>query len=216
MIFGKIDYLNLLPFQVFMKKNLKNSAHRAAFFNKKGVPSKINRAFLRRKIDAAFISSVRSDKRECLDMGIVAKKEVRSVLVLPDENPGNDPASETSNVLAKILNARGRVVIGDSAIKEYYKEQRKIDLALEWNKKYKLPFVFAVVCTNRCHKRAKRYKKEFLKTNIKIPAYILNHKSQETGIEKKIIIDYLNVISYELGYREKRSLKKFLKLAKKI
>jgi chorismate dehydratase len=214
MIFGKIDYINLLPFYVFMKKNLKNSSQRASFFNKKGVPSKINRDFRRRVIDVAFISSIRSTKSKCVDMGIVAKKEVRSVLVLSDEDKQRDSASETSNVLADILNINGKIIIGDMALKEFYKEQKKVDLALEWYKKHKLPFVFALACTNSCYKRVDNLKKRFLKAKIKIPSYILENNSRKTGIQKKIILEYLKLISYNIEAKEKISLKKFILYAR--
>ncbi len=216
MIFGKIDYLNLLPFYVFMKKNLKDSSSRCSFFNKKGVPSKINRLFYKRAIDGAFISSIRSKNRKCLDIGIIAQNEVRSVLVLTGESEKRDPASETSNVLAKILGIKGRVVIGDNALKEYYKNQSFKDLALLWRKKYNLPFVFARLCTNRNHNQIKKIQKNFLKTKVKIPMYILKQKERETGIKKEHILEYLEYISYKIDKKEKKSLKKFLNFARKV
>ena len=55
MIFGKIDYLNLLPFHVFLKSAPLSSQIKKAIEFKKGVPSKLNRALNARKIDAAVI-----------------------------------------------------------------------------------------------------------------------------------------------------------------
>jgi len=82
MIFAKIDFINLLPFYTFIKKNIKSSQIKAIITYKKSYPSAINKQFKKRKIDAAFISSVISKKCKCLDIGIVAQKEVLSVLSL--------------------------------------------------------------------------------------------------------------------------------------
>ena len=43
MIFGKIDYLNLLPFHVFLKRSRLSSQDKKIIEFKKGVPSKLNR-----------------------------------------------------------------------------------------------------------------------------------------------------------------------------
>ena len=82
MIFGKIDYLNLLPFHVFIKRYMNNSRLHTSINFKKGVPSQINHAFKKRRVDAAFVSSVETSKYKSLNVGIVAKKEVLSVLLL--------------------------------------------------------------------------------------------------------------------------------------
>ncbi|MCV6608035.1 MAG: hypothetical protein OIF32_07485 [Campylobacterales bacterium] len=216
MIFGKIDYINLLPFLVFMKKNLKNSSQRMSFFNKKGVPSKINKDLAGRRIDAAFISSIRSQGRDCIDLGIVAQKNVNSVLVIPGDEKIPDPASETSNALADILGYKGEVIIGDRALKAFYEYENDeiVDLAQEWNKKYNLPFVFARLCVNKHCKYVKKLQKKFLKQKIKIPMYILTAKSKISKIDKMIILEYLELISYELGKKEKKSLQIFLKSAR--
>ena len=61
MVFGKIEYLNLLPFHVFMKRYASSQA-KAIMEHKKGVPAKINEAFINRRVDAAFISSIAAKK----------------------------------------------------------------------------------------------------------------------------------------------------------
>jgi len=83
MIFAKIDFINLLPFYVFIKKNIRSSQQKQIINYKKSYPSAINKQFVKRKIDAAFISSVSSQHVKSLDIGIVAKNEVLSVLSLP-------------------------------------------------------------------------------------------------------------------------------------
>ena len=80
MIFAKIDFINLLPFYVFIKKNIQSSQITQIINYKKSYPSSINKKFGSRTIDAAFISSIASKNADSLDIGIVAQKEVLSVL----------------------------------------------------------------------------------------------------------------------------------------
>ena len=89
-----------------------------------------------------------------------------------------------------------------------------IDLAKAWNDKYKLPFVFAVLCFNSNKKLLHKITKSFNKRHIKIPQYILKQYSKRTGISNSNILDYLDKIDYELNIKEKQSLKLFLKLTK--
>jgi len=199
-MYGHIDYLNLLPFYQFLKKkNIKI---------KKGVPSEINYIFEKRKIDAAFISSIKSKNKKCFDVGIVAKKEVRSVLVC--EGKGKDKDSATSNILAKVLNIKGKIIIGDKA----FKEKNCIDLASEWYKRYNLPFVFARFCVNRDYKKYEKLINEFLNSHQKIPYLTLKKYAQKIGITPKEAKEYLEkIIYYKIGWREKKALKIFLKKA---
>jgi len=132
-VIGKIDYLNLLPFHLFIKRyNIKT---------KEGYPSQINRMFDKKLVEAGFISSIKSKNKKCFDVGIIANKKVMSVLVCEGKNR-DDFESNTSNVLAKILHIKGEVIIGDKALQIYFKDLKNCkDLANEWYKKYKLPFV---------------------------------------------------------------------------
>ena len=216
MIFAKIDYINLLPFYVFIKKNIKSSQIKAIINYKKSYPSKINNQFKKRQIDAGFISSIASKRCNCLDIGIVARKDVLSVLVLKGKYE-KDFQSETSNALAKVLNIEGKVIIGDKALYHYHnsKDKEFTDLAQLWNEKYNLPFVFALLCINKHKKYLDKLSKTFLKTKVKIPQYILNQYSKKTKLSNNQILDYLKKISYKIGYKEKQSLKLFLKLNKK-
>jgi len=200
---GHIDYLNLLPFYQFLKKkNIKL---------KKSYPAKVNKWFEKGEIDAAFISSVKAEKQKCFNAGIAVKNKVKSVLVCKGQ--GDDKESATSNVLAKILNIQGRVVIGDKA----FKEKNCLDLAEIWHKKYKLPFVFALFCANRHHEKYQKLINEFLLRKQKIPYSTLKKYADKTGISVKEAKDYLdNIIYYKLGWREKRALKKFWSLARKL
>ncbi|MDA7816868.1 hypothetical protein N9A28_01610 [Sulfurimonas sp.] len=209
MVFGKIEYLNLLPFHVFMKRFTKSNQQKMSMHYKRGVPSEINKKFLSRRVDAAFISSVSAKNQLHVDLGIIAKKEVLSVLVIPNTDTQDDTDSATSNVLAKLLNIKGEVLIGDKALKHYLSGDEYIDLAKEWSSRYGVPFVFALLCYHNQSVHYKKIQREFLKKDIKIPQYILQQASKKTGIDAKDILMYLKYISYSLDKKAKLGLKKF-------
>lgn len=215
MIFGKIDFINLLPFHIYIKKNIPSNQMKAIVQYKKSYPSYINNKFKKREIDAAFISSIASRHQKRLNLGIIAKKEVLSVLLIPGINE-DDYQSETSNALAKVLDLKGKVLIGDKALKYYHEHQGEhfIDLAKAWQDKYHLPFVFAVLCVNQHETLLKKLTKNFNKRTIKIPQYILKQYAQRSQISPQNIIKYLKHIDYEIGIKEKKALKLFLKLTK--
>lgn len=215
MIFAKIDFINLLPFHVFIKKNITSNKIKSIIQYKKSYPSEINKKFKKRKVDSAFISSIASRNEKRLNLGIVAKKDVQSVILIPGKAK-DDFQSDTSNALAKVLNLEGEVLIGDKALKYFHENQNSefIDLAKTWNEKYKLPFVFATLCYSKNGKILNKIIKGFNKKHIKIPQYILNSYSKRSGISNKNILEYLKKIDYEINIKEKQALKKFLKLAK--
>ena len=214
MIFGKIQYLNLLPFHIFMKRYINSSQQSMSMRHNGGVPSDVNDRFLSRRVDAAFISSIKAKKHNYINLGIIAKKEVLSVLVIPDTDDKQDAESATSNVLAKVLGIKGEVIIGDKALRYYLKNKPNIDLAKRWNEKYNLPFVFALLCYHKDKKLYKNIEKNFLKQKVKIPHYILKQASKETAISEKDILNYLNYISYSLDIKAKKGFKLFQRLAK--
>jgi len=209
MLFGSISYLNLLPFQVFLKRYIKNNASKMTLHYKKAVPSQINKALAKKSIHAGFISSIKSPRYCCSDLGIIAKKKVYSVLVLEGENQ-TDPASATSNALAKLLDIKGKVLIGDEALKYYLSKGKGIDLALEWHKRTGLPFVFARLCYNQQHKAITKLAKNFAQSKTKIPQYILKKEAKKRDITAKQLLWYLEHISYNLDWKAKKSLKLFL------
>jgi len=211
-VFGKIQYLNLLPFHVFMKRFTKSTQQSMSMNYKRGVPADINAKFLSHEVDAAFISSISAKKHKYVGLGIIAKKEVLSVLVIPNTKNLNDKESASSNILAKILNIQGEVLIGDKALKYYLEGKEHIDLAKEWNKKYNLPFVFALLCYHKQEKLYRKIQKNFLKQKVKIPQYILNEASKSTKISKNEILNYLKYISYDLDKKAQLGLKKFYNL----
>ncbi len=212
MVFGKIEYLNLLPFHIFMKRFTSSTQQKMSMHYKRGVPSQINKEFLARRVDAAFISSISAKKHHNVNLGIIAKKEVLSVLVVPSRTDKCDIESASSNVLANILNINGEVLIGDKALRYYLQNKPHIDLAKEWNERYNLPFVFALLCFHKEKRTYQKIQKRFLSSHIKIPQYILKEASLRTAVAPKDILNYLTYISYDLDAKAKRGLKKFYML----
>ena len=216
MIFGKIEYLNLLPFHVFMKRFTRSSQESAVMNYKKNVPAKINRKFLGRRVDAAFISSIAAKKYPHVNLGIIAKKEVKSVLVIPSRKDKRDKESASSNVLAQVLQQNGEILIGDKALRYALKNSDYIDLAALWHEKYQLPFVFALLCYHKEKRVYKKIEKRFLQKEQKIPYYMLQNAAKRTGVSPEDIRAYLRLISYELDYKAKKGLARFYRLSDRL
>jgi len=215
MLFGSISYLNLLPFQVFLKRYISSNAAKMSFNYKRAVPSQINKALKRREVNAAFISSIESRKCKCTNLGIIADKKVYSVLLLEGKNE-SDPASATSNKLAKVLDLQGKVLIGDAALKHYLDGGKSIDLAEAWYKETGLPFVFARLCYNKHGKEIQKIARIFTHTKVKIPQYILRKEAKKRGITSNQLTWYLDHIYYEMDDKANKSLKLFLKKSKRL
>ncbi len=199
-----------------MKRFTKSNQQKLSMQYKKNVPAKINNAFLNRRVDAAFISSIMAKNTQHVNLGIIAKKEVKSVLVIPSKKHKTDAESASSNLLAKLLHVKGEVLIGDKALRYALVHDDYTDLAKLWNEKYNLPFVFALLCYHKEKKLYKKIEKEFLKKEVKIPQYLLQKASQQTGIAPNNILEYLTLISYKLDYKAKKGIKKFYAQEKKF
>jgi chorismate dehydratase len=199
-----------------MKRFTKSSQQSMSMHYYRDVPAKTNKKFISKKVDAAFISSIRAKRQKHVNLGIIARKEVLSVLVIPSENDVKDKESETSNVLAKILNVQGEVLIGDKALRYYLQEKPHTDLAKIWNEKHNLPFVFALLCYHKDKALYKKIEKNFLKRRVKIPRYILDEASKRTNVAHDDILNYLKHISYDVDNKAKKGLNKFYKEAKKV
>lgn len=215
MIFGKIDFLNLLPFHVFMKRYASSLRTHQSLNYHKGVPSELNRAFAMRRIDAAFISSITARNCAHFGIGIVAKKEVLSVLSIPSSSHLDDSDSATSNQLAQVLSVQGEVLIGDKALRYYFSGKKHIDLGKLWHEKTGLPFVFALLCSHNHTTELQKLSRKFAEHPIKIPYYILKQSSLKSDLTPSQITYYLKYISYTIGEKEKAGLKRFLNEAKK-
>lgn len=212
MRFGKIEYLNLLPFDVFVKK-YPLPAYFKMFLNlKKSYPSKLNMDFLHRRIDAGFISSIAGydcvRKKQTTIAGIVAKGAVWSVLVLPNEQK-DDYQSASSNALAKVLGIKGEVLIGDKALIYKLSGGAAIDLGEKWWDIHHLGFSFGRLCFNRYARFYKHLACSFVKTSVKIPYYILCERSRQSGVSQKDILAYLKHIHYRIGKKENIAISRF-------
>lgn len=219
MIFGKIDYINLLPLHIFLKKSPLPNGFKKAMEYKKDVPSKLNKALFYRRIDAAVISSIESSRKKykTLDIGICANKKVQSVLVKKNSQNKKDEASATSNALAQTLRVNGEVIIGDRALRMYLQNPSEfIDLCTLWYEKTHLPFVFARFSCMRNKDFFKKILASFVRSKIFIPRYILEYYANSRQIRADDIKIYLKEIIYhKIAYKEKRALKLFLKKSNK-
>lgn len=212
MRFGKIDYLNLAPFDVFIKSYPMTSGFKKFLQLRKSYPSKLNKDFLFKRIDAGFISSIAGyysyRKNKVTYSGIISKGKVWSVIVMPKPK-SDDYQSATSNALCKVLGLNGEVLIGDRALKYRYGGGEHIDMGEEWHKRKHLPFVFGRFCFNNHKRLYQDISKKFNKKPIKIPQYLLEEYSKKTSIPKKYIIEYLKHIYYKIGKKEQLGLKRF-------
>ncbi len=212
MRFGKIDYLNMLPFDVFIKSYPTPCSFKQFLRLKKTYPSKLNKSFLFRRIDAGFISSIAgySFALHSYSLGIVAYKEVLSVLVVDAKN-AFDKESASSNALSKVLGLKGEVLIGNKALQFYYSNPKKdfIDLAALWYEKKRLPFVFGRLCYYQNKDFYKRLSLAFKHQKTKIPYYILKEAALKTNLKRQDILNYLQKIYYTLGKKEQLGLKAF-------
>ncbi|WQS08553.1 menaquinone biosynthetic enzyme MqnA/MqnD family protein [Helicobacter pylori] len=212
MRFGKIDYLNMLPFDVFIKSYPTPCYFKQFLRLKKTYPSKLNKSFLFRRIDAGFISSIAGSSfaLHSHSLGIVAYKEVLSVLVVDTKN-AFDKESASSNALSQALGLKGEVLIGNKALQFYYSNPKKdfIDLAALWYEKKRLPFVFGRLCYYQNKDFYKRLSLAFKHQKTKIPYYILKEAALKTNLKRQDILYYLQKIYYTLGKKEQLGLKAF-------
>lgn len=207
---GKIDYLNLLPFDVFIKGCSLSSQFKTMVAHRKSYPAKLNRDFLFSRLDSGFFSSILAygNPKIAFNCGIVAYGEVLSVLALPKEDK-QDQQSASSNALIKILGITGEVLIGDRALIYRLRGGEAIDLGKAWWDKKHRPFVFGLFCASKNQIQARKIAFSFSKKNIKIPHYLLKQASKRSGVAPNDILFYLQKISYRIGRKEKEGLKAF-------
>lgn len=217
MRFGKIAYLNLLPFDVFIKK-YPTPAHFKKFLDlKKSYPAQLNQQFLKKYIDAGFISSFAGfesmQKHKATNAAIIAKGAVWSVIALPKAQK-DDYQSASSNALAKILGINGEVLIGDRALRYKLSGKDYVDLGEKWWERHHLGFVFGRLCFNKYATFYTRLAQSFVTKPIKIPRYILQARAQQSHIAPQDIKAYLKHIHYRLGKKELLALRRFYALAR--
>ncbi|WP_066387709.1 MqnA/MqnD/SBP family protein [Helicobacter himalayensis] len=219
MRFGKIAYLNLLPFDVFIKAYPLPSFMKRYITLKKSYPSKLNEDFLFGRIDAGFISSIAGMrahlKNHATKSGIISKGAVWSVLAL--QGSGLDYQSATSNALLQVLNLQGKVLIGDRALLVKFGDSKcarnALDLGAVWWEKEGVPFVFGRLCFHRFGARLQHLSTEFNRTfdtkYKKIPYFILQDASKKSGIKADFIKQYLQRIFYKISPKERVGLERF-------
>lgn len=214
MKFGKIDYLNLLPFSVFAHSFPANSSFKLSLECRRSYPSKLNKLFLMRQIEAGFISSFAAINQKVTSVGICSNGAVWSVIAIHNKK-GEDYQSATSNALCKILKLDGEVLIGDRALRFYLKDSSKcVDLGAKWKQNTKLPFVFGRLCFNQKKEFYQRLAHKFSKKRVKIPHYILMRYSTQTNVLPKDIQAYLKHIYYKIDTKTSYGLKRFYRSAR--
>lgn len=215
MRFGKIDYLNLLPFDVCVKAYPLPSYMKKCIMLKKSYPAKLNQDFLFGRIDAGFISSIAGYQshytHKVCPTGIIAKGAVWSVIV--KKGSGFDYQSDTSNALLQVLGLQGEVLIGDRALLFKHNGGEFEDMGALWWERTRLPFVFGRLCFRAHGKLIERISRVFNKhygnKHKKIPYYILMAAARRSGLESWYILEYLEHIFYAIGAKEKRGLERF-------
>lgn len=207
---GRIEYLNLLPFFVFLKQSPLTTATKQFAQSHHSYPAKLNRDYLFRRIDSGFISSFAARKQRLSCAGIVGRGKVQSVLAIIGER-GEDEQSATSNALLQTLHINGRVLIGDRALVFYLAHDSStfVDLAEAWFAKHRLPFVFGRFCYQTKSALHEKLARHFVQTRVKIPHYLLTQASRQTGIAPQHIRDYLCQIFYQIGAKERKSIRIF-------
>lgn len=219
MRFGKIDYLNLLPFEVFIRSYPKPSQFQLFYNKRKSYPSRLNQEFLFSRIDAGFVSSIvalrsKRERFQATNVGIIARKKVMSVICLPQER-GDDYQSATSNALLRVLGLTGRVLIGDRALVEVLKMQSKgrdaiyWDMGEMWVQRERLPFVFGRLCVRKNREFYARLIQAFVREKTRIPYFILKKAESKSGIECKEILKYLDNLSYKLDKKAQIGMNRF-------
>ena len=208
MRFGKINYLNLVPFDIFIKKYPAPSTFKAFLNHHKSYPAKLNKEFLFKRIDAGFISSIAGMKAQKTNSGIIAYGEVWSVIVLP-KPPKSDYQSASSNALARILGVKGEVLIGDRALRYKLNGGEYVDLGLAWWQKHHLPFVFGLLCFNKNADFYNKISRRFNASRVKIPQYLLEIYAKNCGVAKRDILEYLTHIHYQITPKGKIALNSF-------
>ncbi|MBX7490570.1 MqnA/MqnD/SBP family protein [Helicobacter turcicus] len=223
MRFGKIDYLNLLPFEVFVRAYPKPSQFQLFYNRKKSYPAHLNKEFLFGRIDAGFVSSItalraQKEKFKATNVGIIARKRVISVICLPKEQ-GEDYQSATSNALLKVLGLKGRVLIGDRALVEVLRQEQKhkesgnvfayLDMGEKWVQKEHLPFVFGRLCVKENRVFYAKLMHAFTKKKVKIPYFMLKNAESKSGVKAKEILNYLKVLSYKMDKKAQFGVERF-------
>jgi len=120
-------------------------------------------------------------------------------------------------MLAKVLKLKGKVIIGDKALRYHLDNpQNGVDLAEKWKEDTGLPFVFARLCYNSYGKEINNIANSFSQKKIYIPQTILKREAKAKGVTPKELLWYLKHIEYKMNNKAHKSLKLFLRKSKKL
>ena len=206
------------------------------------VPAKLLMPLLEGKIDAALLpvaALFANPQLTALDeAGICVDKKVRSVLLRCNRPIDQvrticlDPASRTSNTLARILLAKhwkravqivanpveadANVVIGDRALCEPTAPGGDYDLAEAWNQMTGLPFVFAIWTTRRDHPSPESLRQVIRaakQAGIAAIPEIAHQEAIKLGIGEAAMLEYFTeCIHYDVGPQERKGMELFRQL----
>lgn len=207
-------------------------------------PARLLERLLNRQVDAALMPVADYFATPGLDMinglGIAAERRVRSVLLrchrrLEEvETVKLDPASRTSNALARILLDRhwkrpvrfveggskqstdAEVVIGDRALCEPSGAGGDYDLASAWRDMTGLPFVFAVWAFRKDHPRPDRLAQvvqQAKRAGLAALPEIVRQQSAKLNLPESFCLDYFtDCIRYDLGSPHNEAMRLFRSL----
>ncbi len=240
---GFMDYANVYPIFHYIQ-NMEN----VQFL--KSYPSNLNIAIRDKVIDISPSSSIEFirnyEQYNIIPLSISSIGKVKSVLIISnypiDELDGKKiyltNESNTSTILARIVLERfhnikpiyikdrddkdiyAEVIIGDSALKEYYLPSSKniIDLGDEWYKSTSLPFVFGLWIMNKEIVKNPNLN-NFIDTVIeiskkdKIENLKFIDKYIDFGITKEQMLQYWDTIDYNFTDDHIKGLELFYKYA---
>ncbi len=230
--FGAVPYLNAAPLVHFLGD--RRDDVRVVYDR----PAALLAPLLDGRLDAALVPIVdifaHAELQPIDGIGICADGDVQSVL-LKCYRPLNevrtvapDPASKTSNALAKILLAEhfgqsvtfegesdpdAAVVIGDRAMCEPPAPHGDIDLAGQWKAMTSLPFVFAVWAHRRDHPNPQalsRIAHDARGAGLAAIAGLADEYARKLDLDASRCIEYLTAsLSYDVVSREIEGMQRF-------
>lgn len=231
-VFGAVPYLNAAPLAHFLGQGRDDV--RVVYDR----PAALLGPLLDGRLDAALVPVIdvfaRPELQPIDGIGICADGDVQSVLLkcyrpLQEvRTVAPDPASKTSNALAKILlaehfaqsvtfetepNPDAAVVIGDRAMYEPPAPHGDIDLAGQWKAMTDLPFVFAVWAHRRDHTNPQglsRITRDAKGAGLAAVAELAEQYAGKLDLDVARCLEYLTTsLNYDIGVRETEGMQRF-------
>ena len=231
-VFGAVPYLNAAPLAHFLGQGRDDV--RVVYDH----PAALLGPLLDGRFDAALVPVVdvfaHAELQPIDGIGICADGEVQSVLLkcyrpLRDvRTVAPDPASKTSNALAKILLAQhvaqrvtfgaepdpdAAVVIGDRAMCEPPAPHGDIDLGGQWKALTDLPFVFAVWAHRQDHPNSRtlaQVARDAKDAGLAAVAELAEQYARKLELDTSRCLAYLtDSLGYDVGPREIEAMRRF-------